>query len=511
MESVTSTLHMGAQSKCGWTVSGNCRTQDCPPGANSDTSGPAAQLIWNSLVEIHGLYKSYHDTLFQAASVINMALDDLENKFAPIPTKKDNTWELLLIDLLTLGTLGTAGPFFNTALKNFHYFRQGSTLDNVKGTTMTMIGQSTTIAKDLIPDDNAEWTPADQDAFSHYMGTVIDGWANVTSIALDTLFNGTTEGLKILGDTMANGKLIEGKHDDQRRSDDDLSRTQDSDLRANIQRCFFGYSIPALWQTSKTHAFIIDAGHKCGEGKKLGDYLDDDTMKATGACINDQQYYLVYPDGDALECHKRCYDKAPCRRVCKDNTFSVPPGLDSLDGKSFGGITKDDLISGSVRTWVKNGKENGGGFADPTNKGTIDNLLNVDVTTPGFMRIPVCSPEHAFQSWDSSKPGSGDFYPCNIPPGKDTCGDSTFEDRTTQVVGENERQIQALGTCAFSVQATKVHGNVNFVVGGQDVKDLINEAVKRFAQDGRIEAKGNMPCNGNVKNQPVKWMIHQPR
>lgn len=156
------------------------------------------------------------------------------------------------------------------------------------------------------------------------------------------------------------------------------------------------------------------------------------------------------------------------------------------------------------------------------------------MTTPGFMRIPVCSPERAFKSWDTADKGSSDNYPCDIPPGKDTCGDSTFEnqtsggsplvgdclviiqniqedgstDYTTQVVGKNQREIVSFGTCALGVEATKVDGNVNFVVGGQDVIDLINESVKRFASDGKVGARGNMDCNGNVHSQGVLWGIY---
>lgn len=170
---------------------------------------------------------------------------------------------------------------------------------------------------------------------------------------------------------------------------------------------------------------------------------------------------------------------------------------------------------------------------DPTDQGTIDNLLDVDVTTPGFMRIPVCSPERAWRSWDKAKKGGTDYYPCDIPPGKDTCGDSTFEndtsggsplvedclqiikniegdtgdDYTTNIV--EQREILHFGTCAFGVEATKVNGNANFVVGGQDVIDIINEAVKRFGDSGgKVGAKGNMDCNGNVKQQPVLWGIY---
>ncbi|KAJ5647453.1 hypothetical protein N7490_003825 [Penicillium lividum] len=532
IDSVSDTLHMGADSHCGQLTEDSCVALDCPAGANSDTSGPAAQLIWNSLVKIHMLHKDYHDTLFEATVLSSTALDDLENKFAPIPPEEDKTWLLLLIDFLTLGTLSTAGPFFNTLLKKLPYFlEKSSTLDNLKDTTMTIVGQSTTIAKDVLPSDDSIWSPASQDAFSNYMGQAIGGWANVTTEALDRMFKGTPEALDLLEDIISNGKLTLGKFEGESPDDDTIYK---NDLRTNIQKCFFGYSIPALWQVSKAYSFIIDAGYDCG-GKELTDYLTDDTMDATGACVDGQQYYLVYPEGDSSVCKTICYDSGPCDEVCSDNKFSAPPGLDSLGDGNFGGITKSDLIKGSVRTWKQNGKANGGGFADPTNQGTIDNLLDVDVTTPGFMRIPVCSPERAFKSWDALKAGSSDNYPCDIQPGKDKCGDSTFEsqtsgasplvddcltiiknieedastDFTTQVVGKNQRELLSFGTCAFGVEATKVDGNVNFVVGGQDVIDIINESIKQFATDGRVGAKGNMECNSNTsKRQPVLWGLY---
>ncbi|KAK5799831.1 hypothetical protein VI817_002043 [Penicillium citrinum] len=536
LKSASTTLHLGSGSHCDTLTEDSCTAKDCDDGADSPTSGPAAKLIWNSFVKLHMLHKDYHDTLFESTIIASTALKDMENKFAPIPPEEDKTWLLMLIDLLTLGSLGTAGPFFNTALKRLPYFLEkagSSTLDNIKDTTMTIIGQGTTIAKDVLPSKDSPWTHESQDAFSNYMGQVVEGWANITSLSLEKLFEGTPDSIKRLEEAMANGKLIEeAKFNEEPEKDDDKT-TIKNDLRANIKKCFFGYSIPALWQVSKSYSFIIDAGHGCGK-KELTQYLSDETMDATGACVDEQQYYLVYPKGSSSDCHKVCYDHGPCQDVCSDSKFSPPPGLDSLSDGNFGGITRADLIKGSVRTWKQNGKENGGGFADPTNSGTIDNLMKADVTTPGFMRIPVCSPERAFKSWDTAKAGSSDNYPCDVPPGKDTCGDSTFVDQTTdgspliedclqiikniqedastdyttQVLGKNQRRIVEHATCAMGVEATEEKGNADFVVGGQDVIDIINESVKRFGRDGKVGAKGNMDCNGNIKGQGVLWGIY---
>lgn len=120
-----------------------------------------------------------------------------------------------------------------------------------------------------------------------------------------------------------------------------------------------------------------------------------------------------------------------------NSKFSAPPGLESLP--TFGGVTKEDLINGSVRTWIQTerpGRRNGGKPADSTDRGTMENLpLNGGVTTPGFIRLPVCSPEHAFQSWDTSG---------NMPPGISNCGVLTFVDQTGIVLPKVEDCLQII-------------------------------------------------------------------
>lgn len=87
--------------------------------------------------------------------------------------------------------------------------------------------------------------------------------------------------------------------------------------------------------------------------------------------------------------------------------------------------------------------------------------------------------------------------------------DDGSTDWTTQVVGKNQREIASHASCHFGVEATKVDGNVNFVVGGQDVIDIINDAIAQFGnKDGLVGSKGEMSCNGNVHDQAVSWGIY---
>ncbi|PWY81537.1 hypothetical protein BO94DRAFT_557986 [Aspergillus sclerotioniger CBS 115572] len=525
---VGSTTQLAGEQDCGDIVTESCNTIQCETGADGDASGPAAQFIWNSLAEIHNMYAQYYDNLFWALSIVSTTLNDMENKFAPLPPKEDDTWLPILVDMITLGVLGTAGPFFNTMFKQRDWFagKTGSALDNAKDAAMALIAQSTTITRDaLLGGDQATWTPEKQDKFSAYLGQVVYGLSNSSS-------RGSNEAIDALYGAMSDGKLIEDSN-----GNGPLPATGDAryELFTNINKCIIGFALPALWRQSGLYTFILDAGHACNEDKDLSNYLDKEMMNATGVCVDNWQYYLAYPDGDAKTCTCKQYDSGPCQRVCRDSKFSAPKGIEYISGgENYGGITTTELVKGSVRTWMGNGRQNGARVADPANPSTLAGLMDVDVTTPGFMRMPVCSPARALQSWKTAKKDSSPNWPCNIPPGQDKCGDSTFVDQTshaspkvedcrqlitniegdggsgwtTQVIGHHQRRIASHASCHFGVEATKTDGNVNFKVGGQDVIDIINDAIARFARDGLIGAKGKMNCDGNIKGQPVLWGIY---
>jgi hypothetical protein len=435
-QSLSSTVQLGSQANCGQLVSESCGTRDCIATLDTELSGPAGMLIWNSIVQIHHVFKDYHTKVFEAATILSLPMDDLQNKFSPLPDKDDDVWKDLLIDLLTLGGLGTAGPLFNKLLSQHEWFRQkDSRAEDTESAVMILLDQGISIPRQLLPGgSDPQWTPEARGEFSAYMGQVINGWANITSIALQTLLGGETQDeLDAIWDLIADGKLIEGSSDIKAPDIKNL----ETELRANILKCVFGFTIPAVWRAAGTHAFIIDTESDCGSAtdhylKDMEQYLDKYTMKATGECIDGKQFYLVYPDGDAKECE--CVHKATggaCEWYCADNTFSSPPGLSTLNGTNFGNISKRDLILGSVNTWKNNSKQNTDKYATADDMETVRRLMNVDITTPGFMHIPVCSAEHAFKSWDSTKPESSSFYPCDITPNKNHCGLSTFEDQTS--------------------------------------------------------------------------------
>ena len=205
-ESVQQTLKMGAQMGCA-ELGGkedNCdMAMQCDPGLDGPYSGPAAQLIWNSLITIHKMYHEYHRALISVTGEFGLNVNKMQNTFAPIPVPKTNDWLNILIDLLTMGTLTGLAPFFNGFVKKMPSFCNPSSFDNAKEISTNLADQITTLAKDLLEAPKpGEWTPEEQDNLSAYMGQIIKGWKNSTGVGLKNLFDGSPQSISVLGNVI---------------------------------------------------------------------------------------------------------------------------------------------------------------------------------------------------------------------------------------------------------------------------------------------------------------------
>jgi hypothetical protein len=373
------------------------------------------------------------------------------------------------------------------------------------------------------------WSVEKQDAFSDYMGQVVTGMGNATEMALQSLFDGKDPTL--LTSLIANGQMIAGSVRGVSTSPDvNAGGTTEATLQASISKAIFAFSIPQLWSLAGTHAFILDSGYDCGTIDPESDYLDTGTMHDTAGCYSGKLYYVVYPSGGALDCSGSDGNAG----ACVDQKFSTPPGITTLDGTRFGGVTVSDLIVGSVRTYIQNGKANGGPRTDPTNEGSLDDLINQDITTPGFIGIPVCSADIAFAAWSDIgiDPGVAN-YPCYIKPAISDCESSSFIDQTSDgspsvedcmgivknIQGtqgewevENaigaEHQLVQFGSCAFGIMGLNKKGNIDFHIGAQDIVDIITTSISMFGGSGKVGAKGDMDCRGTVNSQDVEWGLY---
>jgi hypothetical protein len=108
------------------------------------------------------------------------------------------------------------------------------------------------------------------------------------------------------------------------------------------------------------------------------------------------------------------------------------------------------------------------------------------------------------------------------------CGNSSFENQSSggsplisdcQILAENirgdgtwttwgsgRRQLAQLGTCAFGVQVEGITLTTFYKVGNEDIRDLIFESINRFGWQGKVGAKGNMPCQPGDSH--VEWAIY---
>ncbi|GFF84110.1 hypothetical protein IFM47457_06365 [Aspergillus lentulus] len=344
--------------------------------------------------------------------------------------------------MITLGTAMVAAPFFNSFLSKMPYFLlDDAELNNAKDRIMTIISQSTTIAKDLLSDNNPDkWTAEKQDEFSNYMGQSTAAWGNITEKSQSKLFDGSDDSLNHLTDLISDGRLIEGKG--MAPPGPDAPAESASALRASISKAFLGFAIPSIWTVSGTYAFNIDSGYDCCYGGKL--------------------HYLASSKGDASTCTEG---------GCFDNKFSTPPGIDSLDGKDSGGITVGDLITGSVRTYQQNGNQNGGAAADPATAGHWRTSTTRTSQPPASSACPCAAPTLP------SRPGTS-------PEGHTPTWPTTHASRTRHpttaktrhreehpergrrlevenAIG-NQHQLVQFGSCAFGVQGQGKNGNVDF-------------------------------------------------
>ena len=360
------------------------------------------------------------------------------------------------------------------------------------------------------------------------MGQSILAWANLTDEALKDLFSGDTTGLAALTNLISDGKLIEGAVNGSESLPPTDYHGSATALEESIATAFFAFAIPALWNFSSTYAFVVDSGASCDTSNPLAEYMSADDMTASGYCYNNDMYYLVYPHDSESD---GCTTGSDGVEDCDDYIFAAVPGIQSLDG-TFGGVTLAELIVGALNTYASNGNANGGAIADPANSGTLDQLYDQNITTPGYVTIPVCSPDTA-QAAINAKQSTAANYPCNALQAISDCGDSTFVDQTSnaspsvddclQIVAniqntlgewevenavEEQHQLVQYGTCKFGVQGTAINGNVDFHVGAQDIIDIIHSSISMFASNGLVGAKGEMDCNGDVKQQSVEWGLY---
>jgi hypothetical protein len=174
------------------------------------------------------------------------------------------------------------------------------------------------------------------------MGQVVGAWANLTDLALQELFSGSSTSLPNLDTLVTGGKLIAGIPElGPFLLDEDA-------LTVSITSAFYAYAIPSIWSAAGYNVFVIDSGTSCGTTNPISAYMTTADQEASWGCYPataGELYYLAMPvtsqfkpncDGDLID------------GLCTEVPFTATPGLSALTGDSgtWGAVTRQLLIQG---------------------------------------------------------------------------------------------------------------------------------------------------------------------
>ncbi|KAL1853192.1 hypothetical protein VTK73DRAFT_9058 [Phialemonium thermophilum] len=388
VQSVSNTLHAFENLVC-MTLA----TEGCADGAQCHVFA-AGYLVYNSLVQIYREILNLNDAISRASVTILADYPAFADKFAPIV---DHTGEFyLLIDIFSMAATVISAPMFNNWLSRMAYFvEHEASLNNIRDVTYGLIGQVQTLVKDLYK-DKSKWNQEVKDNFQSYIGHVLRMWENATETLSHSLFDGTAPSVDVLTGLISDGKLLDG---DAKNHSANAAELTLSEMVGFVERGYYGFIIPQIWNVSSTVPFVMDTGYACGTINPMSDYLGDADAAATYVCHapTNKMYYLVSVRGSAQNCN--CGVSCTTGHACLENKFVTPPGLEHLDGSSYGGVTRDDLVYGAIATYQANGRKNGATLVDPYSKSTYDQLWAHDIRSPGYVSIPVCSASEAHLNW----------------------------------------------------------------------------------------------------------------
>ncbi|KEZ45112.1 hypothetical protein SAPIO_CDS2545 [Scedosporium apiospermum] len=116
------------------------------------------------------------------------------------------------------------------------------------------------------------------------------------------------------------------------------------ELETSIEQSIYWTLIPVTWKISPPDLNTLTSGSRAAESSFVCDKK------------NDRGYYLVPSEDPKNNSFSRSgrIDAIGCRE------FEMLPGTDEL-GCVWGGITKEDIVMGSLATYKANGNKNVGG------------------------------------------------------------------------------------------------------------------------------------------------------
>ncbi|KAL2204874.1 hypothetical protein CC79DRAFT_922150 [Sarocladium strictum] len=380
-----------------------------------DTNHPAGYFILNSFRKLDGILWNLHETLDNAHNDIGGGIGTFSDTFAP---QKEKTMDVdIIMDIVLLGYGSLAAPIWKSALKGWKFAdNRPNDFDSLTDFTNNLVSNGITLAKDLTTAEESQL--GSQNQVSERLRDIVLIWQNSVVKLAEKIFSGSDEDMETLGKVIANGKMV--------ASTTDIPTVEE--LRHQLERSIYAALIPVAWEISEQDIspFVLDSGMSCDDaggdwGQNEGKFLSG--VKDSGmACHGGRAYYLVGAKGS---CHGGSPFEDPDTNDC--DPFSALPGVTSMDGKSWGGISREDIVFGSINTFVANGNKNHEtrlNFADGVPEDQITGLGD-DIQTANTFALPICDLKTA---WDNFYGSGSDRSSANFPCKIDHSGDFNNKD-----------------------------------------------------------------------------------
>jgi hypothetical protein len=249
-----------------------------------------------------------------------------------------------------------------------------------------------------------------------FLSEAVHSWVNITNVMVETVME--KEPLTLYSN------IVNGKMWDPNASNDAMDLTDES------MQVLFAYMIPAAWKLAdpEVGAFIAtsdgltDNDGTCEGADPWATYKDNadwevdsgDAFVKGHVCIDGKAYFLLRmerSDQTKELCHEALHGNTTPGLNCKRPKAEGLPGVATLDGSHWGGLTVQTLTGSAVGSWNDNGKKNGWASVDPTTADGLNTIYDKGINAPGMVNIPVCSMEEAFNN--AYNYVKTDNWPCN--------------------------------------------------------------------------------------------------
>ncbi|KAJ4155961.1 hypothetical protein LMH87_001181 [Akanthomyces muscarius] len=358
-----------------------------------DPNAPAGWVILNSIAGIERTISNLAGAISDSEASVSDQVGGIVDTFGNLPDGKVDA----ILGMVSLGLGFLAVPGFGDLLKELNTLRPkaGDAAAGLRDAVTNLAGQSTSIVKQTEAGDPT--AISEGNSLKENVQGIIRLWEDTLKAYNDQLFNGSPESITSILHIIIDGATFASE------------RPATIDLQKQVERAIFPQLIYQAWTLGKAPPFILDSGDDC----KAGDPPPKKTpaSKEGYACVNGKAYYLTSAPGTYYT-NPNCYQHPVTQ--CTPTGYKTLPGQKSIDGKSYGNITIQDFVEGSVNTWNSRGQQNGGSNADDFASSIVGQIYDnpgAEFKIPGVFAIPVCKDSEAQFNWKEGRRSAN--FPCN--------------------------------------------------------------------------------------------------